>query len=310
MMRSLFLVLALLLVVPLAPAVAQNPYSPAITVNDSAITHRDIAQRVRLLEALGARGDLRALAAEQLVEDRVKLQAGRALGIELPEDALLAGLDEFAAARGLGVDDVLQILVARDIDRQAMDDFIESGIVWREVVQSRFRQRALPSEADLDVALNIAVNTPVEVLELSEIALPFEERGEAETVAFAERLSRDLNRGAVSFTNAVRSYSRSGSAAQGGRLPPVPARQLPEALRAQVLLLQPGRVTPPLPISGGLAILRLEAVRAVPRAAASEDLPDEEIRNQLREEMFLQRITSFGQGYLQELLSDALIVER
>jgi peptidyl-prolyl cis-trans isomerase SurA len=310
MMRSLFLGLALLLAVPLAPAAAQNPFSPAVTVNESAVTHYDIEQRMRLLEALGARGDLRALALEQLIEDRLKVQAGRELGIELPEDALLAGLEEFAATRGLTIDDVLRTLVARDIDRQTMDDFVESGIVWREVVQSRFRQRAQPSEADLDVALNLAANTPVEVLELSEIALPFEERGEEATAAFAEQLSSDLNRGAANFATAVRSFSRSGSAAQGGKLPPLPAQQLPPALRAQVLLLQPGRVTPPLPISGGLAILRLDAIRSVPREQAAEDLPDEEIRNQLREEIFLQRITSFGQGYLQELLSDALIIEQ
>lgn len=309
-MRMLFLVLAMLLATPVAPVAAQNPFSPAITVNGSAITHYDLAQRMRLLEALGMRGDLRATAVEQLIEDRLKIEAGRELGIELPEDALLAGLEEFAASRGLTIDDVLRVLVARDIDRQTMDDFVEAGIIWREVVQSRFRQRAQPSEADLDVALNIAANTPIEVLELSEIAIPFEERGEEETLAFAERLSRDLNRGAASFASAVRSYSRSGSVAQGGRLPPVPAQQLPPAVRAQVLLLEPGRVTPPLPISGGVAILRLDAIRSVPRDAAAEDLPDEEVRNQLREEIFLQRITSFGQGYLQELLGDALIIER
>jgi len=307
MMRSLFVVLALLLA---GPGLAQNPFSPAITVNGSAVTHYDIDQRMRLLEALGARGDLRATAVEQLIEDRLKLEAGRAIGVALPEDALLAGLEEFAAARGLDIDDVLRILVARDIDRQTMDDFVESGIVWREVVQARFRQRAQPSESDLDVALNIAANTPVEVLELSEIAIPFEERGEAETLALAERVSRDLNRGAVSFPAAVRSYSRSGSAAQGGRLPPVPATDLPAAMRAQILLLEPGRVTPPMPISGGVAILRLDAIRSVPREAPAGDEPDEEVRNQLRQEIFLQRITSFGQGYLQELLGDALIVER
>lgn len=310
MMRSLFLGLALLFAAPLAPAAAQNPFSPALTVNDSAITYYDIDQRMRLLDALGARGDLNALAREQLIEDRLKLQAGRALGIELPEDALFAGLEEFASARGLTIDDVLQVLVARNIDRQAMDDFVESGIVWREVVQARFRQRALPSEADLDVALNLAENTPVEVLELSEIALPFEERGDAATLAFAEQLSRDLNRGATSFAAAVRNFSRSGSAAQGGKLPPVSAQDLPPALRAQVLLLQPGRVTPPLPISGGVAILRLDAIRSVPRPVAAVDAPDEEVRNALREQIFLQRITSFGQGYLQELRNDALIVEQ
>src|SRR5690606_31963330 len=65
------------------PGVAQNAYAPAYTVNDSVITHYDIEQRTRLLEALGATGDVRELAVEQLKEDRVKVQAGREAGIEL-----------------------------------------------------------------------------------------------------------------------------------------------------------------------------------------------------------------------------------
>ena len=89
---------------------AQNPYSPALTVNDSAITCYDVTQRVRLIEALGARGDVRALAIEQLTEDRVKVQAARALGIELPEGSIATGLEEFATQRGLTVDDVFAVL--------------------------------------------------------------------------------------------------------------------------------------------------------------------------------------------------------
>ena len=34
------------------------------------------------------------------------------------------------------------------------------------------------------------------------------------------------------------------------------------------------------------------------------------MREQLRQRLFAERITSFGQGYLQELIGDAIIVER
>jgi peptidyl-prolyl cis-trans isomerase SurA len=291
-----------------APALAQNPYSPAITVNDSAITYYDISQRVLLNEALGARGDLRARAIEQLTEDRLRVQAAEALGVELPEGAIFAGIEEFAAQRGLSVDDVLGVLSARGIDRQTMDDFVEAGLMWREVIQSRFRQRAMPSEDDLDLALSLSDSSMVETVQVSEIALPFAERGEPETIALAERLSRDLARGA-SFAAAARQYSRSGTAAQGGRMEPVPVLQLPPAIRSQILVLNPGGVTAPIPIAGGLAILRLDSIQQTPRAQLAE-VSDEDIRNQLREEIFTQRIASFGQGYLQELLRDALIIEQ
>ena len=87
-----------------------------------------------LLDALGASGDLRELAVQQLTEDRVKVQAAEELEIELPEGAIDAGIEEFATSRGLTTEDVLRVLEARGIDRQTMDDFVESGLLWREVV--------------------------------------------------------------------------------------------------------------------------------------------------------------------------------
>jgi peptidyl-prolyl cis-trans isomerase SurA len=299
---------AIFLLFAAQPVLAQNPFSPALTVNSGVITHYDIVQRMRLLEALGATGDLRTLATDQLIEDRIKVQAAADLGLELPPGALEAGLDEFASSRGLTNEDVLQVLAARNIDRQALDDFIESGLIWREVVTSRFRARAMPSEADLDAALELETTTPQEVLQLAEIALPFAERGEAATIALADRLARDLSRGG-NFTAAVREYSRSETARRDGLLEPVPARQLPPAIRSQVLLLNPGQVTRPFPIGGGLAILKLVSIsRQMPTEIDAEN--EASVREQLREQLFVQRITGFGDGYLQELMRDALIVER
>ena len=221
------------------PALAQNPYAPAIMVNEGVITHYDIDQRIRLLEALGANGDLRKLAVQQLTEDRVKVQAAANMEIELPEGAIEAGIEEFATGRGLTMDDVQLALDARGIDQQTLDDFVESGLLWRDVIGTRFRARAMPTEADLDAALEIAANTPQEMLTLAEIALPYAELGQPETDALAERIYRQAAGGA-SFAALAREYSRSGTAERGGVLDPIPATNLPPAFRTEVLLLRPG----------------------------------------------------------------------
>ena len=75
-------------------------------VNEGVITNYDIDQRIRLLEALGANGDLRKLAVQQLTEDRIKVQAAANMEIGLPEGAIEVGIDEFATGRGLTMDDV------------------------------------------------------------------------------------------------------------------------------------------------------------------------------------------------------------
>jgi peptidyl-prolyl cis-trans isomerase SurA len=309
-MRGLAKGLAVVLAVLAGPALAQNPYAPALTVNNGVITNNDIQQRILLLDALGASGDVRALAVRQLTEDRVKAQAADELGIELPEGAIAAGIEEFAAARGLALDDVQNVLESRNIDPQTMDDFVESGLLWRDVVNQRFRARAMPSEADLDAALEQARTTPQEMLALAEIAMPFAERGEEATEALADQLYREIANGA-NFAALAREYSRSSTAQTGGLLEPLPAARLPAAFRTQVLLLRPGQVTRPIPISGGLALVKLVSmsqVRPGPEQVAALETP--EAREQMRQQLFTERITSFGQGYLQELLGDALIVER
>lgn len=290
-----------------SPVRAANPYAPAFTVNSSVVTEYDISQRMKLLDALGATGDLRKLAIQQLTEDRVKVQAAKTMGITLPEGAVQSGIEEFASNRGLTMDDVTEVLAVRGIDRQTMNDFVESGLLWREVLGTRFRARAMPTDTDLDQAMALQAKRPREMLSLAELAMPFAERGEAETVALANQLYGQISRGA-NFASLAQQYSRSSTAEQGGVLPPVPATQLPADFRAQVLLLRPGQTTRPLPISGGLALIKLLSIRQEPPDAKAVDTP--EAREQLRQQLFASRIASFGQGYLQELLGDALIVQQ
>jgi peptidyl-prolyl cis-trans isomerase SurA len=291
-----------------SPAFAANAFAPALTVNNGVITHYDIEQRVKLLSALGATDDLQKLAVKQLTEDRVKVQAAREMQIELPEGAIDAGLEEFATSRGLKLEDVLRVIDARGIDRQTMDDFVQSGLLWREVVSARFRARATPTDADLDAAMQRAQTQPVEMVTLGEIALPFAERGEAETMTLADSIYDQVRRGA-SFEALAREYSRSSTAPQGGRLEPLPANRVPPTFRSQVLLLNPGQTTRPVPIAGGVAIIKLVGIsERPPEPIKPEDMAA--ARQAMREQLFAQRITSLGDGYLQELVGDALIVER
>lgn len=288
-------------------ALAANPFAAVRTVNGAAVTGYDIAQRILLLEALGATTNLRETALKQLTEDRLKEQSAKGFGIELPPEAIEQGLEEFATQRGITSEDVLKVLEARKIDRQALDDFIKAGLLWREVVGGQFRARAIPTDAEIDTAIAVQSSTPREMLQLAEIALPYSERGEAETLALAERLRRELAQGA-NFEQAVQTYSRSASAERGGLIDPVPANNLPPSIRSEVLPLKPGQVSRPIPISGGVALLKLVSIDKV--APEKLDPKDPQVREATRNRLFNDRITSFGQGYLQELMTDALIIDR
>lgn len=256
--------LAALTLLTLGTAVlAQNPYSAAYAVNDSIITHFDIDQRMKLLRVFGIRsGDLRAAAIDQLIEDRLKLSAARVAGAAVNDEALARGIENAAANSGQTADRLWAAARGRGVSREAFEEYYEVQIIWREIVQARFRQTADPTSIDVDNAINAAAAVTQQSILLAEIALPFAERGEAATVAFAERLSRDLNNGA-SFEDAVRNFSRSATAANDGRIGWLPPDRLPGPIAAQVLGLRAGQVSAPVRVSTGIILLKVISSRVI-----------------------------------------------
>ncbi|HAV09469.1 MAG TPA: peptidylprolyl isomerase, partial [Rhodobacteraceae bacterium] len=63
-------------------ATAQGLFSPAYIVNDKIVTNFEIDQRAKLLTMLRAPGDPAKVAREQLIEERLKLEAAQVLGFE------------------------------------------------------------------------------------------------------------------------------------------------------------------------------------------------------------------------------------
>ena len=259
------------LMVASSPLYAQsaNPFEPALIVNERVVSHFELDQRTALLTVFGAGGDVRALAQEQLINERLQLQAADQLEIELTSEQLDAGFADLAERRQLSTEQILGALQARGIAAETMLDFLRAGLTWRAVVQARFRALATPSESDLDAALDFASRSIEESVLMQEIAIPFTDEGGDEVMNMARRLSRDLNRGG-NFNAAVAKYSRAGSAARGGRLEWVAASALPPQVAGQVLALQPGEVTAPIAISRGVTILKLLDYREEPRTVTED----------------------------------------
>lgn len=260
---SWVLTLALVIVAWAPVAHAANPYSAAYAVNDSIITHFDISERVKLLRALGAQSrNIQQDAIDQLIDDRLKIRAAGTFGIAISDASLARGLTGIAASQNTTAEALWAKVRARGVSRQAYEDYYTAQLIWRELVQRRFRQAANPTSVELDNAINVAAAVTQQSILLGEIALPFAERGEAATIAFAERLSRDLNNGA-SFENAVKNFSRSRTAANGGQIGWLAPERLPAAIAAKVAGLSSGQVSEPVRVSTGVIILKVLASRTV-----------------------------------------------
>lgn len=247
-------------------AQAANPYSAAYSVNDSIITHFDISERVKLLRAHGVQSsNITKGATEQLIDDRLLLRAAKTFGIVVNDAALRRGLANIANTRGTTADGMWGKVRARGVSRQAYEEYFLAQLTWRELVQRRFRQFADPTSVEQDNAVNVAAAVTQQTILLAELSLPFAERGEEATIAFAERLARDLNNGA-NFEEAVARFSRSQTAANGGTIGWLAPERLPATIAAQIAGLRAGQVSAPLRVYSGVIILKVIASKTVSSA--------------------------------------------
>lgn len=312
--RSLWAAMAMACALVLAaPAPqAQTLFRPVAIVNDSAITGYDLAQRAQILVALGftaADPDaLRSAALDQLVEDRLKLQAGRDLGLQATDEQIEFAVNEFARRSDLSSSEFRAALSSQGVTDMALTDLARAEVVWSQVVRARFSNRVVPGEAEIDAELgDVQARAGVEY-RVQEIGLPMtaDGRTEAQTRALAEQLFVSLNAGG-DFKKAVASYSRAPSAARGGDVGWISTQRMPGDVLQELSTLQPGQVSRPLNVPGGLSMLKLLEKRQPTRTTVQSD---PQARERARQQLINRKSQRLAEGLLQELRRDALIEVR
>lgn len=259
-MRRIFLAVASagLLFSTTVPAVSGGLFSPAIRVNDRAITNYELGQRELLLEALNAPGNPAEQARTQLIEERLKQDAATAAGVQVTDEMMAEGAKDFAGRANMDPEKFYAYLDQKGVARETFDAFMLNGLLWREVVRARFAARATVTDADIDKAMRaLNTNASAQVL-LSEIFIPLQQGREAEAMALAEELSQ-VNT-IEEFAINARRYSASKTRDEGGRLGWMPLTKLPPALRPVILALKPGDVTKPIPLPNAIALFQMRSI--------------------------------------------------
>lgn len=292
-------------------AQAQTLFRPVAIVNDSAITGYDLAQRAQILVTLGlttADADsLRATALDQLVADRLKLEAGRVIGLSPTPEMIQAGIEGLAQNQDISANEFRAILNAQGVSDMAIEDYAGAEMIWGQVIRARFLNRVQPGEAEIDAELGLLSDRAAFEYRIKEIGLPLESDGRtgAETRALAEQLYNSLNQGA-SFDEAVSSFSRAPSAARGGDVGWISTQRMPPEMLRALSELTVGQVTRPLTVPGGLSLLQL----VEKRETGVETAGNPQLREQVRNRLIQQKSNRLAEGLLQEMRRDALIEVR
>ncbi len=254
-LRGAALVAALAL--PAGIGAAQNsPFAPVAYVNNRVVSAYELDQRVLFLQILRQPGDLRESALKGLIEDRLRLEEAKRMGISVPAETVKAGMEEFAGRANLTTEKFIEIVGQAGIDAQTFRDFVESGVVWREVVRARYAGVTSITEAEVDRAL--AQYKPVSVLKvrLAEIVIPATPAQRSTALALAQRL-RQIATTDAEFADEARKNSSGPTAGRGGAREWQRLSSLPEATVTAVRRLAPGQMSAPVVLDNEVVLYRM-----------------------------------------------------
>lgn len=224
-----------------APAQAQGQFAPVARIDGEVVTSYELAQRTAFLRLLGAPGDVRALAMDQLVNERLQLREAGIAGIEVEDEAVTAGMDEFAQRGGLNGEQMLQFLAQAGVAAETFRDFVRAGVIWREYSREVFLPRVSISNAEIEEAMARAEADPGIRVLLSEIVLP---AGDPATrKASQARAARLTGLDEEAFEDAAKRFSAGPSRNNGGRMTWADVTALPPEVGAAVRGLQVGQTS-------------------------------------------------------------------
>jgi peptidyl-prolyl cis-trans isomerase SurA len=242
----------------------------AAVVNDEPISRLDLEHRLRftiltagLSDTAETRRRLIPDAIQSLIDERLKIQEAKRIGIKAEKgeiESILARMESQANMPPGGMKDYLnRVGIAID----TLTNRIESDVLWRQIVNRRYRRGIRISDEEIDEHLaRIRANAGKPQSLAAEIFIAVDDpTKEREAAALAARLI-DQIRGGVPFRAIAQNFSHSPSAAQGGDLGWVSAGQLEQAADQALAQLQPGQITPPVRGENGYYILLLRERRA------------------------------------------------
>lgn len=257
------------------PVLSQgNPFQAVVYVNDSAVTRFEVDQRARFLRLLRAPDTDLASVEKSLIDDRLRVFAGKQMDIRATPEQIDAGLTEFASRGGMSTEQFVSMLASSGVEEQTFRDFVASGVVWRDVVRRRVVPMVNIDPSEVDQAMTRVIETPeITHVALSEVIIPAPEGQERAAMARAEAIIANTKSEAA-FAAAAREYSATPSAENGGRLPWAPLANLPPALRPMILAMQPGQVSQALTVPGAVVLFYLRDTRGTLRPGAKDQVLD------------------------------------
>jgi len=140
--------------------------------------------------------------------------------------------------------------------KSSLENFLYVSAIWQDLIVKKFANEAKISDYELHEIRPIAPTKIEPQVLLSEIVIPFAERGKESSLVLATRLYKEILSG-KEFSIAAKRFSRSPSSKNGGEIGLLNENSLPANIKNLTKRLQPGQISKPTRISESIVILKI-----------------------------------------------------
>ncbi len=132
------------------PAFAQNVVA---VVNSEPVTSFDVTQRTKIIQLADKRTPTRQQVLDQLIDDRLKLQAARRFGMEPGDRDVEQAFAVVGARTGMSSEQFSAALRGAGIEPRALKSRLRADVAWRDLTRARFSRASAVRESDIVQAL-------------------------------------------------------------------------------------------------------------------------------------------------------------
>ena len=238
-------------------AESTSSFSIDTRVNNEVITNFDVEQRKLLFNLLNvnlkkSKSDI----IKQLIDERLQIQFAKNQRITFSEEEIENQIVEFLTNRSLTKNILLKLFKKNGLEWGSFKSYLANKAHWKKTLLQLYANKAKISEYELNLPEPTITFVETRMINLSEIVIPFSERGKDKAILLAKRLQIELNAGS-DFTKGARRFSRSQSAASGGSLGFIDEILLPEKIKNILSKLTINEITDPIILNNRVVIFKL-----------------------------------------------------
>lgn len=239
-------------------------------VNGEIITQTDIDQRVALLQIANEEqippdqiDQLRQQVLRNLIDETLQIQAARAAEITVTDKDIERTLERVASNVKMTPAQLGDFLKSNRSSLRTLRRQIHGETAWRRLQQQKIESSISVGDDEVKAVLdrmNAAKGTSE--YKVGEIYLSATSDTMPQVMANANQLIQQLRQGG-SFAGYARQYSEASTAAVGGDLGWVRPAQLPEQISNVLQTMNPGQISMPIQVSGGVSIIAVQDTRKI-----------------------------------------------